>query len=186
MKPLQTAIFAALLLGATEAAATFVAALPLAELAEQSDLVVVGEVTALEPFLADDGRVYTRVQVTPNGGGEAVVVMQLGGRTEELATRVSGADLYTFGEQVVVFLEEIEPDIFQSLSLAFSKFSLVEQNEVPVAVRTFDRGSLVDAPTGLRAPPVALGHYPVSVSIAELRAAIELAPTVVGALPAAL
>jgi hypothetical protein len=158
--------------------ATLVTALPLEELAAQSDLVLFGEVESTEPFVADDGRVYTRVSVRPLDGGTVVQVLQLGGRVDDLVTRVPGADVYSQGESIVVFLEHIQDNTYQSLSLSFSKFTL--DREAGLARRTVDVGALAPSMAGPPLPPPALAYFPEQVPLADIVRLAPLAPRVLG------
>ena len=105
-----TALLLSLSVGlATTASATTVLAGSIEELAATADDLVVGEVVSVEPFIADDGRVFTRVTIAPSQARLAhdgtVELIVPGGRTDTLATRVFGAESYHTGEQVAVFVE---------------------------------------------------------------------------------
>lgn len=165
--------------------ATLINADALDTLARTSDAVVIGEVVATEPFIADDGRVFTTVTVDPFGDAAPVQLLQLGGRTDDFATRFAGADLYVVGEQVLVFCELRDDGLWQSISLAFSKFSFVDQGGTPLLQRTFDVASLSapPPPASLALEVVPAPVFTATLTVPEATDLIALAPRVIGQLP---
>lgn len=102
----------ALLLMAAPASASTVLELDLDELVSASNQIVVGKVADLDARVEADGRVYSyiRIQVAETLKGEhqrEVVIRQIGGRTEELATIVPGMPDFKPDEEVLVFLEHV-------------------------------------------------------------------------------
>lgn len=165
---------ASALLVAAPAAATTVLAGSIEELAASADDLVIGEVTSVEPFIAADGRVFTRVTVAPSQArlahdGEVELIVP-GGRTDTLATRVFGAESYRTGEQVAVFVEARPDGAFQSVSLAFSKFELVPQGDDGAwwAVRDLDELSLVEMDPITGVVTTLAVEYPTALSLDEL------------------
>lgn len=177
-------VFTALV--ASTASATTVLAGSIEELAESADDLVVGEVLAVEPFIAADGRVFTRVTIAPSqarldhdGSIELIVP---GGRTDDLATRVFGAEMYRTGEQVAVFVEARPDGAFQSVSLAFSKFEIVVDEDAGAwwAVRDLDELSLVEMDPVTGVVTTLAVEYPTAMPLDELllraAGAFEAAP----------
>ena len=92
------------------ASATTVVKLDFNGLVKASDAVVVGQIATVEA-VEQDGRVFTRVRVkveeTLKGTHRAdLTILHIGGRTEKLATRVSGMPSFTVGERALLFLEQ--------------------------------------------------------------------------------
>lgn len=99
------------------AQASTVLRLDLESLVANSDQIVEAEVLKVEPRV-ENGKVYTYTTMRVEDGlkgaedGETVTIKQIGGRTEELATRVAGVPQFKLGERVVVFLERPDMDKF--------------------------------------------------------------------------
>ena len=109
---------------------TQVIAAPIESLAERADAVVRGTVVLVEPKVVD-GRVSTvvRVVVAEQLAGDAPGVVTLiarGGAGEDLTTWVAGADRYAVGDEVIVFLVRRSDGYFESMSLSWSLFLLVD------------------------------------------------------------
>jgi len=101
-----------ILLGARPAAASQVLAMDLAQLTQQSQRVVVGEVTSVRSaWDAKHERIFTTVEVRvqeawkgamPSGG--VLTIVQPGGVAEGIEMRVHGMPAFTVGERAVLFL----------------------------------------------------------------------------------
>jgi hypothetical protein len=93
------------------AAASVVPYFSLEDLEQHGDVVVLGEVRAVNSMLSEDGRIIVtratvRVERALKGGPRAEVVVEVPGGTLNGTTLVaSGAPRFTEGERVVLFLE---------------------------------------------------------------------------------
>lgn len=102
-------VIVASLLWAGALAATTVKQLSLGELTQTSDVIVLGEVTDQRTDVVE-GRVFTTTTLTPqeiwkgSASQQRVVMRHLGGRTDDLETRVAGMPSFQMGEKVLVFL----------------------------------------------------------------------------------
>src|SRR4030095_13484308 len=101
-----------ILLGARPAAASQVLAMDLAQLTQESQRVVVGEITTVRSaWDAKHERIFTTVEVRvseawkgsmPSGG--VLTIVQPGGVAEGIEMRVHGMPAFTVGERAVLFL----------------------------------------------------------------------------------
>ena len=106
-------IFAAacLLAAVLPAAASVVPYLGLEDLGRAGEVIVLGEVTAVDPGMSDDGRIIVtrvtvRIERALKGGPRERVTLEIPGGTLGGTTLVaSGAPRFTAGERVVLFLE---------------------------------------------------------------------------------
>ena len=105
-------LLAAFLFAATPpATASIVPYLGLEDLGREGQVIVLGEVTAVDPGMSDDGRIIvTRVTVRIDralkGGPRERVTLEIPGGTLGGTTLVaSGAPRFSVGERVVLFLE---------------------------------------------------------------------------------
>ena len=112
MKSRLTAVLPALLLAfALPAAASVVPYLGLEDLGREGQVIVVGEVSEVEPGLSDDGRIIVtrvtvRIERALKGGPREMVTLEIPGGTLGGTTLVaSGAPRFATGERVVLFLE---------------------------------------------------------------------------------
>lgn len=154
---LACALVGALSIAARPAEATTIVGTAVDELAAAADEIVVGEVLSVQAGVRN-GRVQTRVMIAPEVCyvGEPVPVIEIvvpGGRTGTLATWVSGADQYSVGERVLVFLEALDDGAFVSRALAFSKFSLVETADGVAALRDVSGLNVVSGTAAAPVPP---------------------------------
>jgi hypothetical protein len=175
----------ALLYGPTPAGATTIVGGTVAELAASSDLVVAGTVLRTESTYADSmivTRTTLRVEQVYQGGvtSNEIVIVSPGGRVGDLATRVAGADTYTSGEQVLVFLQQGQDGNYGSVALAFSKFTLAPSEGGWTATRQADGATVLVAGTDGTLVP-ADGSFPsvVPLSVLEEQLAPSQAPEVV-------
>jgi hypothetical protein len=95
-----------------------------------SDLIVTGEVTAVEPSLDASGDIVTRVRLrvkeTLKGAaavGEILEIEAWGGRFGDREMEVVGEARYAVGDGVLLQLEWIE-DAWHTLGLSYGKWSL--------------------------------------------------------------
>ncbi|MFW6058127.1 MAG: hypothetical protein ACOC9W_04650 [Persicimonas sp.] len=103
------------LLASAAAFGATVLKLDLESLVANSEQIVEGEVVDVESKVEDDRVVtYTTIEVTDGIKGskesDTVTIRQLGGQTEELATRVAGMAHFAQGERAMVFLERPSAD----------------------------------------------------------------------------
>lgn len=185
LRPLRAIALALCAAAPATTHATLIHADALDTIARSSDAVVIGEVVATEPFIADDGRVFTRVTIDPFGDAPPLQLLQLGGRTDTLATRFAGADLYEVGEDVLVFCELRDDGLWQSISLEFSKFSIASRDGETVLERTFDAGGLAvePPPSALALDDVPPPRFATTITHGDALALLALAPRVIGQLP---
>lgn len=116
MTPRLTALLPAvltilLLVASLPAAASVVPYLGLEDLERGGQAIVLGEVTAVEPGMSDDGRIIVsrvtvRIERVLKGGPRERVTIEIPGGTLGGTTLVaSGAPRFAAGERVVLFLE---------------------------------------------------------------------------------
>jgi len=131
--------------------ATVVIAMSMEEMTARSPLVVRGTVHRVDTQWAE-GRTkiwtYSEVVVheTLKGTGRtSVLVKQPGGVMGTIAERVSGAAVFTPGEDVVLFLEPAvdEPNAFVPFAMSAAKVSLVNKGGKRLAVRDLSGVPLV-------------------------------------------
>ncbi|MEN9784870.1 MAG: hypothetical protein RLZZ299_134 [Pseudomonadota bacterium] len=98
---------------AQPAGATSLARLSVEQMTDASDLVVRGEVVAIDTDVDDRGQVVSHAEIRVAEGlkghvsaGDHVTVETPGGALETYVARVDGAARYSVGEQVFVFLSE--------------------------------------------------------------------------------
>lgn len=119
-----------------DARATLVTTSSVEELTQVAPRIVRGTVVASVPRVHPERggvETFTTVQVkrTLRGEGSAMLtVWQPGGTVGELTTRVSGAAAFSPGEEVVLFLEPLDPGpdgttLFVPVALSAAKFLLV-------------------------------------------------------------
>jgi hypothetical protein len=140
------AVLAALLLGATPAAASVAFPASVEDLARGSDAVVRGRVARTSARWVGK-RIYTfaEIEVAAVWRGQAtarVTVLTPGGVVGGLAQRVDGAALFDEGEEVVAFLSRAEAGTFRVAGLAQGKFAVRDGTATPDLAHTV----LVDAP----------------------------------------
>lgn len=92
------------------AIASTVLQLDMQSLVANSDQIVIGRVANLESYLEKDGRVYTAITIDVDESlkgqpDKQLVIRQIGGRTDDLATIVPGMPDFKPQEEVVLFLE---------------------------------------------------------------------------------
>jgi hypothetical protein len=100
------------------------------ELARLSDAVVRGRVTAARSTLSDDGRrIHTTFDVRPRTVlrgrvPKRVRVVVPGGVVGRIAQKMDAAPHLEEGEDVVLFLQRVGPEVFGVTGLAQGKFSV--------------------------------------------------------------
>lgn len=119
---------------AQSAQATVMVEIPLEQLTDEADAIVLGTVISTgSRFVLVDGIVQvhtiTRVRVERWLKGVAtsvVLIDQLGGRYQNTVTWPTGTPEYAVGEQVLVFLERVPevPDGYRTAQLCQGKFSV--------------------------------------------------------------
>ncbi len=162
------------------AAATTVIALSFDELVAASDRIVVGHVKSVEG-VEKNGRVFTHVHIdvdeTWKGNHTPTVkIVHIGGRTEKLATRVSGMPGFVPGERALLFLEQPKGfDHFVVTGLAQGKMSVTADPNGglqlvpnPVVMHTIRRVT----PTADGAPQAAPPITPNITTLEQARARI--------------
>ena len=121
---------------AAPAAAMVVEGATVAELAAATDLVVRGVVVATRA-VRHEGRVatVTTVDVIDAYGDAAPATVRVwtwGGVMDDLATRVAGAESWSVGEEVIVFLDATSDGWFVSHGGAYTKFSVDADGDAAV------------------------------------------------------
>jgi hypothetical protein len=115
---------------AFSAAASTVLELDLDSLVANSDDIVIGTVTEVESRVEEDGRVYSYIRIaireTLKGEpGSELVLRQIGGRVDDLATYVPGMPQFVPREEVFLFIERLpRQNIPVVTGLAQGKFSI--------------------------------------------------------------
>lgn len=124
------AVTLALALFCTSASAATVLRMDMQSLVANSDKIVYGTVTDVESR-QEKGRIYTYTKISVDESvkgdtGESVMIRQLGGETEELATWVAGMPRFSEGEQVITFLEQTkDPEMHVVTGMMQGKFKVV-------------------------------------------------------------
>lgn len=168
------------LLVATTAAGTTMLAMSVDELAQKSDMVVVGRVISTEPRESEDGkRISTLVtlrvdQAWKGRPTEEVRILALGGTLEGISQVVMGAARFEDGEEVVVFLRSLrtaEP-LTEVVGMAQGKLSVDRDADgVQVAVPSLRGLELVDRGGREVAPAPLGGPIPLSDLEGKVQAA---------------
>lgn len=117
------------------ACATSIEATNLSELASSSAIVVQGRVVGSRTERTSAGIVtITTISVRQTWGQPTSIpeieILTPGGELDGLRQVVAGAEWYSLGETVLVFLDAPRDGLFHTNALAFSKFSLDVQNQV--------------------------------------------------------
>ena len=127
------AVAAALGLGAVlsqPAQATSMIELTPAQMVAASDTIVRGTVSEIWTERGPEGRIWTRVQLDVNEvhkgqpGLEEVVIDQLGGAWAGKVATVHGSATFSHGEDVLVYLEELESGMLVCVGMVQGKFTL--------------------------------------------------------------
>ena len=111
-------------------ATTALSRLTLEELTDRSDLVLHGNVDAIEFEWVPEKGVFTRITISPRDvlkgttAGETVTIRMYGGKYGDLQISMDGAPCMGSGEEVVLFLKANGPDTFNVVNLAEGKFSV--------------------------------------------------------------
>ncbi|MGM0557495.1 MAG: hypothetical protein ACQEVA_14015 [Myxococcota bacterium] len=114
----------------SSATAATVLRLDMQSLVANSDKIVYGTVESVESRL-EKGRVYTYTSIKVDQSlkgdpGESLMIRQLGGETEELATWVAGMPRFSEGEQVITFVEETRDEGYHVVTgMMQGKFDVV-------------------------------------------------------------
>jgi len=156
-----------------------------AELAASTDLVVRGVVVATRQ-VRHEGRVATvaTVDVIDAYGDSAPPVVRVwtwGGSLGDLATRVAGAESWSVGEEVIVFLDATGDGWFVSHGGAYTKFSVDADGEAAVrslaGVTVADPdGHMHDASLAGESSEVAAPELSVPLLESTVRAARAVSP----------
>lgn len=136
--------FIALAFWSATASAALVLPMELAEMARESDEVVLAEVVAAEGFL-DGGRVMTRVTLLQSNDyrratteARYIEVIALGGVLGDIATVVPGAERWVVGSSVVAFLRRDQRGQLWATALSQSLFTIDFEATVPSVERRLD------------------------------------------------
>ncbi len=149
------------ILWAGSLAATTVKQLSLAELTASSDVIVVGKIVHQRADIVE-GRVFTTTTLEPTefwkgtASQERVVMRHLGGRTDDLETRVAGMPAFRVGEEVLVFLVKPQNYKFYIVNgLAQGKLSLEGEIATPNVgdLRLMETPSVESTPTDFHLKP---------------------------------
>ena len=111
-------------------ATTALSRLTLEELTDRSDLVLHGDVGAVEFEWVPEKGVFTRITIAPRDvlKGErtedTVTIRMYGGKYGDLQISMDGAPCMQSGEEVVLFLKANGSDTFNVVNLAEGKFSV--------------------------------------------------------------
>lgn len=176
---LLTGIAVALVFPPGAARASTIEGLSVEEQAHASDAVIRGAVLSTSPIQQPGGHIMTRVEIAVDdvlkGTEQSVYVLLVpGGRLGDFATRVSGADRYEPGEEVLVFLESLGDDLWTSRALAFTKFSIDIASGTPVARR--ELAGLRIQPPRLAAPiaeELLRSEFPLDELVSTVERALE-------------
>ncbi len=167
----------------SSASAATVAKHDLTTLVDQSDTVVIAEVTTTDSTLEDDGRVYTTIEfrvaeVLKGQAGKKFSMRQIGGRADGLATRAPGMPEFTKGERVFLFLANFdEHPIVTGLSQGKFQIAVGPDEETEYVVPQLHGLHLVqpkdlpprrtaedaDSPDAAKSPPVELKPPTINV-----------------------
>lgn len=123
-----------LLAATTVVWATTVVKLDFDQLVAASDVIIVGHIATVKAF-EQNGRVFTRVEVRVDETLKGAVagkleIVHIGGRTDDLVTRVHGMPSFEVGEHALLFLEQPRSvKHFVVTGLAQGKIALEKSNE---------------------------------------------------------
>jgi len=146
----------------------------LERLTRSSQLIVRGEV--LRSFSRwEDKNIYTyttvRVVESLKGDGQSeITVKQMGGTVGEISEVISGAPELTNGEEVVLFLVNWKNNYWIH-SIVLGKFSVVLENDAPVAYNNLNNVGLIDPVTKreVTAPSARVNAFPLAPFMSEIR-----------------
>ncbi len=165
---MRTVLLLALFLVATPRAfATTMRLLPLNELVQRSDVVVVG-IASSSSTEWQGGRIVTRtsVQASEQWVGEVSTefdVLSLGGRVDNLAQRVEGAAQLPQGKPLVLFLRRDTSGSYHPVGMWQGVFLVSNEGTTEQQVQRAPGGAML-LPSRLRVP--------VPTSLATLRQAV--------------
>lgn len=167
----------AVLHGPASAQATTIVGGSTGELAASASLIIAGTVVSSEASYADSmivTQTTIRVEQVYQGGvtSDEIIVVSPGGRVGDIATRVAGADTYSVGEHVLVFLQQGHDGSYGSVALAFSKFTLSPTEGGWIATRQADGAAVLMA--GEDGRLIDAGDtFPTVIPLEELEQQIE-------------
>ena len=175
-RPSLACVVTALTLALVEPAdATTILASSIEELAVASGAVVQGRVTRVEGKLRDRHVVsVVTIEVDEVLLGSSPARIQLespSGTIGDLRTRVAGADLYSVGDEVILFAEQSPNGIWRSMALAWGCFKIHDG----IAVRSTEGIDFVQMNDKGQVRGVTLTPEEVAMTVEELRARIEAA-----------
>ncbi|MFW5968537.1 MAG: hypothetical protein ACOCV2_13520, partial [Persicimonas sp.] len=144
------------MLASTAAFSATVLKLDLESLVANSDQIVEGQVVETESRV-EEGKVFTYTTIEVEEGlkgseaGETITIRQIGGRTDELATRVAGLAHFERGEKAMVFLErpgaEASP-VVTGMSQGKFEIAVGPDNTTPYVVPRLGDVSLLEPVEG--------------------------------------
>jgi len=145
-----TWVFAALVVAVTASALTVKKA-SVKKLTEDAALIVRGKVVAQTPRWVD-GNIFTFVtlaideQLKGDYRGKTVVVKNYGGTVGDLGQEVTGAPVFSAGEEVLLLLTFWKGE-YMIHSIALGKFSIVQEKGERYAINDLTNVTLVDPAT---------------------------------------
>ena len=105
-----------------------------------SPAIVLGEVTAVDPYWGEDGHVHSRVEIfveewLRGGGPEHLELDRPAGELPDMGTVVPGEPYFETGQRVLLALSEGAGDRWAPTALSQGYFEVVETDDGPVALR---------------------------------------------------
>ena len=113
-----------------EAQATTLMEMTTEEMVDMSDLVLRGTVSETWTEMGENGRIWTRAQIDVDhmykgdGDIDTVVVDQLGGHHAGVTMHIEGATRFSIGEEIVIFLDELESGRISPLGMFTGKWTV--------------------------------------------------------------